>query len=89
MSEDERQDLVFETVATCIVGMLDTFTTSEAGWILKMVQDELKTEQGEGEEGGDRMSEKKEPRWAELVRDVILIGGAVLVGERLIWLLAQ
>ena len=35
------------------------------------------------------MSEKKEPRWAELIRDVILIGGAVLVGERLIWLLAQ
>ena len=53
MNEDERQDLVFETVATCIVNMFDTFTTSEAGWILKMVQDELKTEQGEGEEGGN------------------------------------
>ena len=35
------------------------------------------------------MDEKEKPRWAELVRDVILIGGAVLVGERLIWLLAQ
>ena len=44
MGENDRQDLVFETVATCIVGMLDTFTKSEADLILNMVQDVLRME---------------------------------------------
>lgn len=47
------EDIVLETVATCIVSMLDTFTKSETKEILDIVHEMLNIEQGEGEEGGN------------------------------------
>lgn len=35
------------------------------------------------------MGKRKKPRWAELVKDALIIGGAALIGERLIWLLLR
>ena len=42
--ENEARLLIYETVATCIAGMFDTFTTSEADTILKMVHNEIHRE---------------------------------------------
>ena len=45
MAIRSKEEIILETVASCIVSVLsDTFTQSEADTILKMVHDELHSE---------------------------------------------
>jgi hypothetical protein len=50
MTIRSKEEIILETVASCIVSILtDTFTRSEANTILEMVRDELHSEDNQHE----------------------------------------